>query len=221
MGKAFEYLNMLPGDTAEEVLQLRDRIFNAGAPDLPVGTPQPPFPYEAEVPQPDASVSGRACMLFFTCQAEASQPGAALSGKHLILLSGKRLILQVSAKFGWCLSKLPSENHQRLLFIVKQKCHSLALPSPVSTSVFFGICGWCCLDVPACTSHRPCRGPTARCQCVRQAVCGGMSRRLAFTACNRNWEGASGLPVGNHQLWSCMAGVPQVVWSQASSSCFE
>ena len=61
MGKAFEYLNMLPGDTAEEVLQLRDRIFNAGAPDLPVGTPQPPFPYEAEAPQPDASVSGRAC----------------------------------------------------------------------------------------------------------------------------------------------------------------
>ena len=63
MGKAFEYLNMLPGDTAEEVLQLRDRIFNAGAPDLPVGTPQPPFPYEAEVPQPDASVSGEACMV--------------------------------------------------------------------------------------------------------------------------------------------------------------
>lgn len=62
MGKAFEYLNMLPGDTAEEVLQLRDRIFNAGPPDLPVGTPQPPFPYEAEVPQPDASVSGRARM---------------------------------------------------------------------------------------------------------------------------------------------------------------
>ena len=75
MGKAFEYLNMLPGDTAEEVLQLRDRIFNAGAPDLPVGTPQPPFPYEAEVPQPDASVAGRACM-HLTAVVDMSSRGA-------------------------------------------------------------------------------------------------------------------------------------------------
>ena len=136
MGKAFEYLNMLPGDTAEEVLQLRDRIFNAGAPDLPVGTPQPPFPYEAEVPQPDASVSGTACILWFTCKAEASQPGAALSEEASFSTS-------IVVTFGWCLSDLPSKNHQRLLFIVKQRCHRLALPSQVSTSVLVGISGWC------------------------------------------------------------------------------
>ena len=198
MGKAFEYLNMLPGDTAEEVLQLRDRIFNAGAPDLPVGTPQPPFPYEAEVPQPDASVSGRACILFFTCQAEASQPGAALSGKPLIL--------QVPVRFGWCSSELPSQNHQRLLFIVKQRCHSLALPSQVSTPVLLWHL-WLVLLRRACMHQSPSLQRTS-------SRMPSVSGRLLGAACHSAWPLLHATGTGRRHLtcpWAATDCGP--VWS--------
>ena len=100
MKAALEYLDLVPGEPTTDVAELRERIYNSGAPGVSEAAAQPPFPFIAEtvsvaVPTPAAAAHAAQT-------AHAHAPGATASVNCLVtLLAGATSCVRLRGEGAW------------------------------------------------------------------------------------------------------------------------